>query len=203
MIVVADTSVLINPSSWTAVFGAGVRGTGRCRRGHRAFWKAKRSRNLERDRKVNRALRGAGWRVLRIWEHDLAARLGGVRSVGQAFSLSPHADRQDACLTFAEFYEPRRHEGREDGAGGGAVAGASAVLVVIVISTHSINAIMGIAEEEQEKDHNEEQAAQLAFAPGMVPVRVATTQRNRRAALQKRSWRCPQRAARSLASSRS
>lgn len=39
--------------------------------GNRAFWRAKLSRNQARDRLVTRTLRKAGWRVLRIWEHDL------------------------------------------------------------------------------------------------------------------------------------
>ena len=42
--------------------------------GNRAFWKAKLDRNTARDRAVTRALRKAGWTVLRIWEHDLAAK---------------------------------------------------------------------------------------------------------------------------------
>ena len=42
--------------------------------GNRAFWKAKLARNAERDTLVTRALRKAGWTVLRIWEHDLAAK---------------------------------------------------------------------------------------------------------------------------------
>ena len=42
--------------------------------GNRAFWKPKLARNTERDRMVTRSLRKAGWTVLRIWEHDLAAK---------------------------------------------------------------------------------------------------------------------------------
>ena len=38
---------------------------------HRAFWKKKLAGNKTRDRVVNRALRLAGWQVLRIWECDL------------------------------------------------------------------------------------------------------------------------------------
>lgn len=38
----------------------------------RVFWQAKLVANVARDRRVNRALRRAGWRVLRIWEHELA-----------------------------------------------------------------------------------------------------------------------------------
>ena len=43
-------------------------------KGNRAFWKKKFARNIARDRLVNRALRRAGWRVLRIWEHELARK---------------------------------------------------------------------------------------------------------------------------------
>ena len=42
--------------------------------GNRAFWKAKLARNTERDTLVTRSLRKAGWTVLRVWEHDLAAK---------------------------------------------------------------------------------------------------------------------------------
>jgi DNA mismatch endonuclease, patch repair protein len=37
-----------------------------------AFWRRKIEGNRARDRRVDRALRAAGWRVLRIWEHALA-----------------------------------------------------------------------------------------------------------------------------------
>lgn len=37
----------------------------------RAFWLAKFARNKARDRLVTRTLRKNGWRVLRIWEHEL------------------------------------------------------------------------------------------------------------------------------------
>jgi DNA mismatch endonuclease, patch repair protein len=42
--------------------------------GNRAFWKKKLAANKARDRRVNRVLRGDGWRVVRIWEHDLKRR---------------------------------------------------------------------------------------------------------------------------------
>lgn len=38
---------------------------------NRPFWKKKIERNLERDRQVNRALKKAGWSVLRMWEHSI------------------------------------------------------------------------------------------------------------------------------------
>ena len=41
---------------------------------NRMFWHLKLSANKARDRLVNQTLRGSGWRVLRIWEHDLARK---------------------------------------------------------------------------------------------------------------------------------
>jgi DNA mismatch endonuclease (patch repair protein) len=40
-------------------------------RGNRSFWKNKFARNKARDRLVTHTLRAQGWRVLRIWEHEL------------------------------------------------------------------------------------------------------------------------------------
>ena len=46
-----------------------------------AFWRKKFAANQARDRLVTRTLRHAGWRVLRVWEHELtrknARRLAG------------------------------------------------------------------------------------------------------------------------------
>lgn len=38
------------------------------------FWQAKLARNVARDRLVIRTLRKQGWRVLRIWEHELTRK---------------------------------------------------------------------------------------------------------------------------------
>lgn len=43
-------------------------------RGNGAFWRRKFAANQARDRLVNRSLRRARWRVVRIWEHALGAR---------------------------------------------------------------------------------------------------------------------------------
>jgi DNA mismatch endonuclease, patch repair protein len=43
---------------------------------NREFWDAKIARNRERDRQVTIELRSLGWRVVRIWEHDLPNRAG-------------------------------------------------------------------------------------------------------------------------------
>jgi DNA mismatch endonuclease (patch repair protein) len=37
---------------------------------NRDYWQAKLSGNAERDRLVERELRGIGWTVLRFWEHE-------------------------------------------------------------------------------------------------------------------------------------
>jgi len=41
---------------------------------NRAFWRRKLSSNKKRDRVVNLTLRRVGWRVVRIWEHELARK---------------------------------------------------------------------------------------------------------------------------------
>lgn len=42
------------------------------------FWQAKILGNTKRDRKVTRHLRRDGWRVLRVWEHELKRDPGRV-----------------------------------------------------------------------------------------------------------------------------
>ena len=55
---------------------------------HRAaWWRRKIEGNKTRDRVVNRALRRAGWQVVRIWEHELVearSQKSGVRSQKKA-----------------------------------------------------------------------------------------------------------------------
>jgi DNA mismatch endonuclease (patch repair protein) len=41
---------------------------------NRAFWCKKLARNKARDQLVTRTLRAAGWRVLRVWEHELVRK---------------------------------------------------------------------------------------------------------------------------------
>lgn len=57
-------------------------------KGNKAFWQAKLEANKSRDRKVNRLLRANGWRVLRIWEHDLmkSRQVSTMRRVLQALA---------------------------------------------------------------------------------------------------------------------
>jgi DNA mismatch endonuclease (patch repair protein) len=72
------------PQTRIAVFVDGCfwHGCRRCRSiplSNRAFWKAKIQKNTERDRRATRALANMGWKVIRIWEHDLKTNPKGVR----------------------------------------------------------------------------------------------------------------------------
>ena len=51
---------------------------------HRDFWIAKFRRNRARDRAKRRALERAGWRVVEVWEHEIANK--GVRAVARVLS---------------------------------------------------------------------------------------------------------------------
>lgn len=42
------------------------------------FWQAKLAENVARDRAQTLALEAAGWRVLRVWEHEVAERCAAV-----------------------------------------------------------------------------------------------------------------------------
>jgi DNA mismatch endonuclease (patch repair protein) len=57
---------------------------------NRSFWQMKFSKNKARDRLVNQTLRKNGWRVIRIWEHDLTKRgeicIARIRSALEAMS---------------------------------------------------------------------------------------------------------------------
>jgi G:T-mismatch repair DNA endonuclease (very short patch repair protein) len=44
-----------------------------------AWWRRKIRGNQARDRLVNRSLRRAGWRVLRIWEHELREERANIQ----------------------------------------------------------------------------------------------------------------------------
>ncbi len=48
--------------------------TGQNQKANAAFWRRKFSSNIARDRLVTRTLRRDNWRVLRIWEHELARK---------------------------------------------------------------------------------------------------------------------------------
>jgi len=57
------------------------------------YWGPKLARNIERDRSADAALAAAGWRVVRIWEHEtLEAAVGAVVAALGAPRRSSTAD---------------------------------------------------------------------------------------------------------------
>ena len=54
----------------------------------RAFWLEKFARNKARDRLVTHTLRKNGWRVLRIWEHELRKPARVLARIRKALSVT-------------------------------------------------------------------------------------------------------------------
>jgi DNA mismatch endonuclease (patch repair protein) len=55
------------------------------------FWAAKLAKNVARDKAVTRALAKAGWRVIRIWEHEVECDAGAaartvIKAIGRRVS---------------------------------------------------------------------------------------------------------------------
>jgi DNA mismatch endonuclease (patch repair protein) len=57
------------------------------RRNHE-FWRRKLDANVARDRRVDAALQAAGWRVVRIWEHE-AVETAAARVAATVAACSP------------------------------------------------------------------------------------------------------------------
>jgi len=59
------------------------------------YWHQKLLRNKQRDRQVNKILRQQKWRVLRLWEHDLARKKEALclRRILRALSLLALTER--------------------------------------------------------------------------------------------------------------
>jgi DNA mismatch endonuclease (patch repair protein) len=81
------TADIVFPSKRVAVFVDGCFWHGcpkhaRVPRANPAYWDAKLARNVERDARNTGLLRGAGWTVLRYWEHeqpdDVAASIANI-----------------------------------------------------------------------------------------------------------------------------
>ena len=60
-----------------------------------SYWDAKVAANKARDRRVTRTLRRMGWRVVRIWEHELA-RKNEERLLGKLSAVSRQPESQKA-----------------------------------------------------------------------------------------------------------
>lgn len=61
-----ETVIFVDSCFWH-----GCRWHGTMPASNKKFWMEKIARNKERDRKVNREYKKMGWKVIRIWEHDL------------------------------------------------------------------------------------------------------------------------------------
>ncbi len=61
-----------------------------------AFWREKIEANRRRDRETDSFLRSAGWKVVRIWEHDDVAH--GVNLVLAAIGLNRYLDRTNSDM---------------------------------------------------------------------------------------------------------
>ena len=59
----------------------------------RSFWLEKFAANKARDRRVNRELRQLGWRVLRLWEHELNNTQRCLTLIAQALIPKNNAAR--------------------------------------------------------------------------------------------------------------
>ncbi|MGY1709122.1 very short patch repair endonuclease [Geodermatophilus sp. SYSU D00758] len=61
------------------------------------YWTPKLRRNIERDRRADTALRGAGWTVVRVWEHETPeeALTAVLRAVGHGSTVLPTTDTSE------------------------------------------------------------------------------------------------------------
>ena len=48
---------------------------------NRQFWATKLAKNRARDRLVNRTLKSKGWRVLRIWQHEMKSPERAIKRI--------------------------------------------------------------------------------------------------------------------------
>jgi DNA mismatch endonuclease (patch repair protein) len=55
---------------------------------NRAFWMKKLTGNQARDRLVTRMLRKTGWRVVRVWEHDLKKPVRVLARICKALAVA-------------------------------------------------------------------------------------------------------------------
>lgn len=54
------------------------------------YWVRKIQSNIQRDIRINKELRAAGWRVIRIWEHEMGSGLSRrIRQIKKLFETPP------------------------------------------------------------------------------------------------------------------
>ncbi|MGQ0793740.1 MAG: very short patch repair endonuclease [Deltaproteobacteria bacterium] len=49
-----------------------------------SYWQSKIDRNIQRDRRIRSALRRTGWKVIRVWEHDIKKPANAVKRISRA-----------------------------------------------------------------------------------------------------------------------
>lgn len=69
-------------------FWHGCREHSRVPKSNVAYWRTKLQRNVQRDRRNNRALRSRGWNVIRFWQHSLVREDIVVKRVLAALSAA-------------------------------------------------------------------------------------------------------------------
>jgi len=63
---------------------------------NRDYWEPKLRRNVDRDRRIDAALGGAGWRVIRAWEHEDKDAVAGRVLSSVAARAATHANIADS-----------------------------------------------------------------------------------------------------------
>src|SRR5437868_5930905 len=58
---------------------------------NQTYWNKKIARNMERDRATQKTLNAAGWRVIRVWEHELKS--SPARILKKISAISPELIR--------------------------------------------------------------------------------------------------------------
>jgi DNA mismatch endonuclease (patch repair protein) len=74
------------------------------------YWDTKLERNMRRDRLHIRALRSAGWTVIRIWEHDLSPTVRPAAITRIAVLLGKEHPWAHSALIGSDLIQPRNHD---------------------------------------------------------------------------------------------
>jgi DNA mismatch endonuclease (patch repair protein) len=65
----------------------------RAPKAHSEYWSMKVRRNMERDTRITAECRSAGWRVVRLWEHEVLRALPRALAKVERMLLRPAARR--------------------------------------------------------------------------------------------------------------